>query len=67
MKYSEEWFLKAFQQLKKACGHALIDIDFKEFTEILECIRDKQQLDELLSIINANGDILNQKEDMVFG
>jgi len=42
LKYSEEWFLQAYCKLKQACGggHALVDVDFKEFTEILDCIKD---------------------------
>lgn len=40
LKYSEEWFTQSYQKLKQIFGgaHALVDVDFKEFMEILSCI-----------------------------
>lgn len=40
LKYSEEWFTQAYQKLKQIFGgaHALVDVDFKEFMEILSLI-----------------------------
>ncbi len=46
LKYSEEWFTKTYQKLKQIFGgaHALVNVDFKEFMEILECIQDNSQM-----------------------
>ena len=54
LKFSEDWFMKAYQELKIACGGAkkMTDVDFKEFTEILGCIENNKQLNELLEISN---------------
>lgn len=38
LKYSEEWFIQAYTKLKQVCGHRLVDVDFKEFNDILQCI-----------------------------
>jgi hypothetical protein len=39
-RFSEEWFTQAYFKLKKVCGGAsrLVNVDFKEFTEVLACI-----------------------------
>jgi len=44
LKYSEEWFMQAYSKLKNAVGgaSALVDVDFKEFTEVLGCIESKE-------------------------
>ena len=44
LKYSEEWFTKTYQKLKQILGvaQALVNVDFKEFMEILECIQDNK-------------------------
>ena len=41
LKFSEDWFMQAYSKLKLVCGgaHQLVDVDFKQFTEILNCIR----------------------------
>lgn len=54
LKFSEDWFMKAYMQLKSACGGAkkMTDVDFKEFTQILSCIEEKKQLNNLLEICN---------------
>jgi len=33
LKFSEEWFMRAYTKLKLVCGgaHRLVDVDFKEF------------------------------------
>ena len=56
LKYSEEWFLQAYGKLKTACGggHALVDVDFKEFNEILDCIKDIKQMNEVLKIVEID-------------
>jgi len=44
LKHSEEWFTQTYQKLKQIFGgaHALVDVDFKEFMEILSCIKDEK-------------------------
>jgi len=45
LKFSEEWFMRAYTKLKLVCGgaHRLVDVDFKEFMEILQCISGTQK------------------------
>jgi hypothetical protein len=54
LKFSEDWFMKAYMQLRQACGGAnkMTNVDFKEFTEILGCIENNKQLTDLLEICN---------------
>ena len=55
-KFSEEWFMQAYTKLKSVCGGAskLVDADFKEFDQILSCIRGpthNQQMEEMRDLI----------------
>ena len=45
LKYSEEWFIQAYEKLKKVCGGAdkLVEVDPNEFTDILGCIKGDDQ------------------------
>ena len=53
--HSQQWFLQAYGKLKTACGGGLtIDVDFKEFTEILDCIQEPNQMREVLKIIDPD-------------
>ena len=65
LKYSEDWFMKAYMQLKSACGGAkkMTDVDFKEFTEILGCIEDNKQLNDLLEICDQG--IISQQGQLI--
>ena len=51
---SEKWFIKAYQALKKVVGggNIIVDIDFKDFTEILSCIKgnNEQEMFELIDM-----------------
>ena len=45
LKYSEEWFIQAYEKLKKVCGGAdkLVEVDPNEFTDILGCLKGDDQ------------------------
>lgn len=58
LKHSEEWFTQSFKNLTHIFGgaHALVEVDFKEFMEILSLVRDQKQMDELMRVCTGRND-----------
>lgn len=45
---SEEWFVETFAQLKRLCGQALHQIDFKDYQQLHSVIKSARDCDLLL-------------------
>ena len=45
---SEEWFVETFAQLKKICGQALHQIDFKDYQQLHKILKSARDCDYLL-------------------
>lgn len=54
VKHSEEWFEGAYKKVIHIFGgaSALVNIDFKEFLEVLGCVQDEKQVQELIQVCN---------------
>jgi hypothetical protein len=61
-KFSEEWFVTTYSKLKEACGgaNALVNVDFKNFLQILGCVQTQYQLDSLILVCKFNNQFFDK-------